>query len=425
MGPGMLHGQDREELLPDRDAALPERPDAARHPLSGWAINALRKAGIRTVGKLAERSADELLDLPNFGADSLRRTEAFLAQRGLALSETPRARQPWRGRPGRDTVPLRIDPGVEEGLRSAGLWKGAAPGNLAPGTRPRDVLRAPALSDAGELDALLSALGARGLLPRPGGMNEFLMLLAASEEARRETEAARWRLSAGPRSVVVEEDAALDATGRLLDIVEDEISRGTLHERVLLGWPPLAAVNARLTPEERTLPALLAVLVRAPGLGLSAEKATKAEEALLAHGTLDDELRALLTGVVALDRRERLVMLGSFSRGRRLRLRELGEHLGVSRERVRQVKVRLARALEGAHARLPLPRIETAAGVAGDLDRAELLRRGPGEQRGEVPEGEVHAELERRGVARSAEATRHALAVLGAISYARELEGAS
>ena len=187
----MLHGQDREELLPDRDATLPERPDAARHPLSGWAINALRKAGIRTVGDLAERSADELLDLPNFGADSLRRTEAFLARRGLALSETAHGGPLPRGTPMRATAPPRIDPGVEEGLRSAGLWEGSAPGNLAPGTRLRDLLRAPALSDAGELDALLSALGARGLLPKPGGMNEFLGLLAASEEARRETEAAR------------------------------------------------------------------------------------------------------------------------------------------------------------------------------------------------------------------------------------------
>ena len=104
MGPGMLHGQDREELLPERDAALPERPDAARHPLSGWALNALRKAGIRTVGELAERSADELLDLPNFGVDSLKRTGAFLAGFGLALSETPHDGPP-RGTPVR--VPRR------------------------------------------------------------------------------------------------------------------------------------------------------------------------------------------------------------------------------------------------------------------------------------------------------------------------------
>jgi DNA-directed RNA polymerase alpha subunit len=58
----MPHGQVSEEPFPDRDAALPERPDAAEHPLSGWAINALGKAGIRTVGELADRSADELLD---------------------------------------------------------------------------------------------------------------------------------------------------------------------------------------------------------------------------------------------------------------------------------------------------------------------------------------------------------------------------
>ena len=421
----MLHGQDREELLPDRDAALPERPDAARHPLSAWAINALRKAGIRTVGELAERSADELLDLPNFGADSLKRTEAFLAQRGLALSVASHDGPLPRGNPMRATAPLRIDPGIEVGLRSAGLWEGPAPGNLAVGTRLRDLLRAPAPSDAGELDALLSALGVRGLLPRPAGMNEFLVLLAASDEARREMGAARWRLSGGTPSAAAEDDAALDAAGRLLDAVEHEISRGTLHERALLGWPPMAAVNARLTPEERTLPALLGVLVRAPGLGFSAEKAARAEEALSSYRTLDEELRTLLSGVAALDRRDRLVLLGCFSRGRRLRLRDLGEHLGVSRERVRQVKVRLARGLERAHARLPLPRLETAAGVAADLDRADRPERGSGEHRGEIPEGEVHAELEGRGVARSAEATRHALAVLAAISYARELEGAS
>lgn len=145
----MLHGQVSKEPFPDRDAALPERPNAAEHPLSGWAINALRKAGIRTVGELADRSADELLDLPNFGADSLRRTETFLARRGLALSGTHGAGPSPRGAPAQGTAPLRIDPGVEERLRSAGLWEGPAPGRLAPGARLHDLLRAPALEEDG------------------------------------------------------------------------------------------------------------------------------------------------------------------------------------------------------------------------------------------------------------------------------------
>ena len=420
MGPGMLHGQDREELLPERDAALPERPDAAEHPLSGWAINALANAGIRTVGELAERSAEELLALPNFGADSLRRTETFLAGVGMSLSARPSARRAAR------PSGSRIDPEVEERLRSAGLWEARMPGGLVAGTRLRDLLRAPGVTGLEELDKLLSGLCSRGMLPKPRGMNELLTLLAASEGARRATEAADRRLSRPTPGDVVGGDAAsaaLDATGTLLDAGEEEISRGTLHERALLDWPPLANANARLTPEERTLPGLLGILVRLPGRGLPAEEAVRATEALVSYPTLDDELRALLRDVVALDGRKRLVMLGCFSREGHLKLRELGERFGVSRERIRQLKVGLARDLRRAHAGMPLPRLRTAAEIAAELLIEDRLRRGS--EPGGIPEHKVHAELESRGLARSAEATRHGLAVLGAISYARELDGAS
>ncbi len=195
-------------------AALPQNPDPREHPLSARAIHCLRNAGIRTVGQLAERSADELLALPQFGADSLRRTEAYLAGLGLSLSEDL-YHQPWR-----TSCRDRINPRVEEKLRSAGLWDGSSSGGPAPGTRLRDLLCASGLSAADELDGLLSALAERRVLPRPRGMNEFLGLLAASEGARRATEAARWRLSPGPRSAAAAQDAALDATGSLLDAAE-------------------------------------------------------------------------------------------------------------------------------------------------------------------------------------------------------------
>ena len=424
--PHVPHGQECKELLSNKDAALPVRPNSAEHPLSGWAVNAFMRAGIHTVGELAERSADELLSLPNFGADSLRRTEAFLAQRGLELSEVSSDGPALNTTPGLYTFSVHIDPDVEERLRSAGLWEGPVPGSLVPGTKLRDLLglllRTPALADAGELDALLTTLGARGMLPRPASMNDFLALLAASEGARRTIEAVRWRFSGGTLKGAQEEAEAFDATGRLLDTVEAEISRGTLHEKALLDWRPLLAANAGLTPQERTLPALLAALLRIPEGGLYAETAVSAEEALSTYRTLDDELRMLLKDVLALDSRERLVMLGSFSRGRRLKLRELGERFGVSRERIRQVKVHLARRLERAYAELPLPRFRTAAQIAAELEQAYHLRHASRKCPVEVSASEVHAELEGRAIARSVEATRHALAARAAISYARGLE---
>ncbi|MDP9439838.1 MAG: hypothetical protein M3P49_14035, partial [Actinomycetota bacterium] len=398
------------------DAALPRRPNEAEHRLSGRAIGCLRAAGIGTVDEFAERSAAELLAIPNFGSESLGRTQAFLAGLGLELSEAP------DGSPRRGIGRRRIDPGVEEKLRSAGLWDARMPGGAAPGTRLRDLLRAPGVSGKEELDRLLSALAARGGLPKPRGMNEFLGLLAACGGAREALGAARMRLARGPRNVVVGEDAALDAVGRLLDAAREEIARGTLHEGALLDWPPLAALNARLTPEERTLPGLLAMLVRMPGLGPPGDQARRAEEALSSHGTLDDELRTLLSEVLRLDGRKRLVMLGCFSWEGRQKLRKLGGRFNVSRERVRQIKVGVARCLADAHERLPLPRLRTAEYVAEDLCREDRLRRVTGEPRRGVAEERVHAELSGRGVARSAEATRHALAALGALSYARKLE---
>ena len=235
-------------------------------------------------------------------------------------------------------------------------------------------------------------------------------------------EAARYRLSGGMTQGVLGEAEALDATGRLLNVVEAEISHGTLHRKALLDWPPIAAVNDRLTPRERTLPAMLAVLLRITEVGLSAKHAALGEEALSAHGTLDDELRTLLRDVLALDGRERLVMLGSFSRGKRLKLRQLGEHFGVSRERIRQVKVHLSRRLERAYAELPLPRFRTAAQIAAEQEQAYFLRHASRKYPGEVSASEVHAELEGRAIARSVEATRHALAARAAISYARRLK---
>ena len=171
---GMLHGQDCKEPPSEKDAALPVRPNATEHPLSGWAVNAFIRAGIHTVGELAERSADELLSLPNFGADSLRRTEAFLAQLGLELSEVPSRGPAPNTTQGLSTVYSRIDPDIEERLHSAGLWEGSASGRLVPGTKLRDLLRTSALSQDSDLDALLTTLGAGRLLPRPASMNDFL-----------------------------------------------------------------------------------------------------------------------------------------------------------------------------------------------------------------------------------------------------------
>ncbi len=319
---------------------MPDGPDAATHPLSARAIGCLRSANIRTVGELAERSAEDLLAIPNFGSESLKRTEAFLDELGLSLSKTPYA-PPERG----IAYPW-IEPRVEEKLRSAGVWEGSTPGRTAPGVRLRDLVRAPGLVDAEELDGMLSALAVRALLPKPKGMNEFLGLLAACGAARDALAASRLRIAHGPKDAVNGEDAALDATGRLLDVAKVEIHHGTLHERALLDWPPLAVANERLTHEERTLLGLLEILVRVPGMGLSAEKVRRAEEGIVSYRTLDEELRALLRDVVALDGRKRLVMLGSFSWEGRLTLQTLGDRFGVSRERIRQLKVDVARGLE-------------------------------------------------------------------------------
>ncbi len=76
--------------------------------------------------------------------------------------------------------------------------------------------------------------------------------------------------------------------------------------------------------------------------------------------------------------------------------------------------------LEEAHNRLPLPRLRTAAEVARDLCRDDQPWRSFRGAWSRAQERRIHAELLRRDVARSAEATRHALAALGAISYARE-----
>lgn len=140
---------------------LPDRTGAETYPLSARALGCLRAAGIGTVRELTERSAQQLLTIPNFGQDSLRRTEMFLARHRLSLSET------WQRSPKPEILPPAIDADVEEKLIAAGLWETeAAAGRPTPEVTLGGLVRVPGLS-AGEVDGLVSFLAARGLLPRP------------------------------------------------------------------------------------------------------------------------------------------------------------------------------------------------------------------------------------------------------------------
>lgn len=68
-----------------RTPSLPPDTDIDELKLSSRARNAAKRAGAHTVGALATRSADDLLDLMYFGTKSLDEVRAKLGAAGYAL----------------------------------------------------------------------------------------------------------------------------------------------------------------------------------------------------------------------------------------------------------------------------------------------------------------------------------------------------
>lgn len=64
--------------------------------LSFRSQNCLNRAGIKLIGQLVQKSASELLDLKNFGRNSLREIERVLGEMRLTL-EMPLNFPPWNG----------------------------------------------------------------------------------------------------------------------------------------------------------------------------------------------------------------------------------------------------------------------------------------------------------------------------------------
>jgi DNA-directed RNA polymerase subunit alpha len=60
--------------MPIEDLLLSQRPH-----------NCLKRAQVNTIGDLVTRSEEELMGLPNFGAQSINEVKAKLDERGLAL----------------------------------------------------------------------------------------------------------------------------------------------------------------------------------------------------------------------------------------------------------------------------------------------------------------------------------------------------
>ncbi len=75
LGESTLSGSGSPELdMPIEDLLLSQRPH-----------NCLKRAQVNTIGDLVTRSEEELMGLPNFGAQSINEVKAKLDERGLAL----------------------------------------------------------------------------------------------------------------------------------------------------------------------------------------------------------------------------------------------------------------------------------------------------------------------------------------------------
>jgi DNA-directed RNA polymerase subunit alpha len=72
--------------------SVEKQPSILDTPINSWDIsvrcyNMLKNDGIRTIGELSEKTAEELLRAPNFGKVSLADIRQLLAEYGLTLKD--------------------------------------------------------------------------------------------------------------------------------------------------------------------------------------------------------------------------------------------------------------------------------------------------------------------------------------------------
>ncbi|MDP9439243.1 MAG: Jag N-terminal domain-containing protein, partial [Actinomycetota bacterium] len=180
---------------------------------------------------------------------------------------------------------------------------------------------------------------------RPRDEQDLLALLYVSNAARQAL-----HITAEPLT-----DEALDVIAGCLQKVEQQVDRGILHEGAGMDWAPVQALNERFWPPAHTLPGLLQ---RSQGLPAETVDTVGKLGAAMDIPSLDDDLDLLLSH---LNHREAEVFMKRFSVERRYTLEEVGSHLGVTRERVRQISKSVSKRLRNAYYwELPLLRIRTA-----------------------------------------------------------------
>jgi len=87
-GQGLELGDVEPEISTSPDLDLPiEALDLSERPR-----NCLRRAQVKTVGELVERTSDDLLNITNFGQKSLDEVIAKLDELGLSLADSPSGR---------------------------------------------------------------------------------------------------------------------------------------------------------------------------------------------------------------------------------------------------------------------------------------------------------------------------------------------
>ncbi len=306
--------------------------------LSTRTLTCLHKAGISSLGDLCRTDKKSLMGIQGFGVKCLAEIEQFLQANNLpALPDRP-TQDPflkfYAGRMGADDLAKK----ARALLQKLGIQENE--GLL--GLDLRRVLEA-----TGYDEELTDAVWFWYGLPNPRDEQDLLALLVASGLARNTL-----RYATDP-----EADEILDALARCLRKAEIQTTAGTLHERAVMDWGVLQALNKNFSPPASTLAELLARLQQSPQ-PVKPDAVRKLEEAL-DIASLDEELGLLLASLTTREAetlRQRLTPSGQ-SRT----LKELAEQLGVSRERVRQLEKEASKRLRHLYYwELPLPRTRTA-----------------------------------------------------------------
>ena len=219
-----------------------------------------------------------------------------------------------------------------------------------------EILTIPDLRAEG-VDELVTVLWRRWLLPRPKNLKELLLLLASSSYAREVLEN-RSHLWAGPE---------LDAIAACWAKVEDQVRSGLLDDRALLGFGPVAKVNAKFCPPARLFTDFLARLMYRPGLVFAAE--VLAVSQALDVPSLNDEVASILKDM---DGRSKEIVRRRCVPYPPPTLKQLGERYGVTGERIRQIERRELRRLRKVRDTRPLPRIRTTVELARQLHHRNL-----------------------------------------------------